>query len=210
MTSENIIAWLLILSPLIVGASICFSKSEPAVGKVDRLDAWLIAKYDAAREKEGGFNRFVARPLLWLLTRVLDWTEAMPDAYLRSGVRVTAYGYITGLTVYLVAVVTVAALMIFVAFWLLGQFLESGSGGTTYMRRVADPDQSKVPWSNIPVGFALAPFHIRGDCKANDAPSSALPTHGQRARLQVALSSLEPNDDSLAEQRDGLRYAGQL
>ena len=34
---------------LITGAAIYFSKSEPAVARVDRLDAWLIAKYEAAR-----------------------------------------------------------------------------------------------------------------------------------------------------------------
>ncbi len=158
MTSENVIAWLLILAPLIAGALIYFSKSAAAVAKVGRLDAWLVAKYEAARDQDGGFSRFVTRPLLWALTRVLAWTEPMPDAYLRSTARVIAYGYITGLMVYVAAVVTVAALMIFIAFWVLGQFLESGSnsGGTAYARAAEREDD------NLPVARRAGTFYQGG------------------------------------------------
>ncbi|MHB0986402.1 MAG: hypothetical protein ACYC05_12530 [Sulfuricella sp.] len=125
MTSQAIFNWLFVLSPLIAGSTIFFLKSEPAVGKIDRLDAWLIEKYEATRKKDGSFHVYVIQPLLWMLTRVMTKTEPMPNAFLRSGIRVTAYAYITALVIYLLIfavalVLTVVILM--VAFWLIAEF----------------------------------------------------------------------------------------
>ncbi|PIQ13390.1 MAG: hypothetical protein COZ23_05760 [Hydrogenophilales bacterium CG_4_10_14_3_um_filter_58_23] len=147
MTSQDIFNWLFVLSPLIVGSTIFFLKYELAVAKIDRLDAWLIEKYEATRVKDGAFNVYVIQPLLWMLTRVMTKTESMPDAFLRSGIRVTAYAYITALVIYMLIfavalVLTVVFLM--VLFWLIAEFSEQNGAQSSSSEIVTSRERESL------------------------------------------------------------------
>lgn len=139
MTSDAIVAWLLVLSPLIAGSTIYFLKSEPIVEKIDQLDAWLVEKYATTHGKDGKFQTYVIQPLLWALTRVMTKTEHMPDAFLRSGIRIAAYGYITAFALYLLYFAVVVVLTIvafFVICYLIAEFSGNDSGHRSSSERV--------------------------------------------------------------------------
>ena len=150
MNTQTLWSILILGSPLFAGSVVYFGKLQPVVSGTERFNGWLVRKRSEISGKSGYFDRFLAKPLLWCLTKVMQWTDKIEDQFLRCGVRVTSYLYVIAICVYLALVAIYLAIMVTLAiiflafvFWALGQMSSSGvSAGSRSHGRVSEDDDS--------------------------------------------------------------------
>lgn len=119
--------------PVLLGIVVALSKPLVIVNWTDRLGQWGINKR-ANYSWRKGFLSYFLRPFFWGLSKIDQWTSNIKSEFTRSGVRVSAYLYFTGIFAYLAVTVTiliVAVLIVLIAIGIATSLMSEGSGGSS-------------------------------------------------------------------------------
>lgn len=133
---------LLLLFPLLVGATIPVFKLDPAVSLTDRFGAWVVMAREKVAHRAGAFHRYGSKPCLGGLARIKVWTEGISDRYVQSGVRLASYLYFSLIAVYVALFalsvmvgVVIAIVMFAVMLWVLWEAFLGGSRSSQRISR---------------------------------------------------------------------------
>jgi len=129
----------MIVIPAALGAYAAFSKSESAIGHVDRARLWVQQRYAVLQSSPAFWKRHGLRWLLWPVLQLPRWTQPIADRHLQCGARAAGYALsgmlaVSGVVALVSATVMaiVFGLMLMVALWLVSLALggDSDRSGT--------------------------------------------------------------------------------
>lgn len=162
-------------SPLIVGAIVTLAKPVAVVSWVDKLNSWLLEKRTKIAEKTGYVSRYFLMPLLWGLTKIMDWTEKVDNQFLRCGIRITAYLYFMAIMLYLALIATIFIIVIaltVVALWIvlwIWSLLEGGEESPEKGKTPGAPQYAKaIDQERFSLSHVVNPFVGSGMDKLKD------------------------------------------
>lgn len=117
---------ILIFTPLIIGGIIAALNRDNINDITEKVESWVRKTHSNTASKSGWASRFVANPILWLVVKFCDWTDAFTHRGLKNGTRVTATLYLIAAWVYLflaamviLASIAFCALVIYIVFKVL-------------------------------------------------------------------------------------------
>ena len=119
--------------PVLLGIIVALAKPLVIVNWTDRLGQWGTTKRTNYSGRKGFLSYFL-RPFFWGLSKIDQWTRNIKSEFTRSGVRVSAYMYFTGIFAYLAVTVTfliVAALVVLIAIGIATSLMSEGGGSSS-------------------------------------------------------------------------------
>jgi hypothetical protein len=131
---STLITLIILGFPAIIGAAVYFFKYDKAVSWVESVNDWFLRKKESVSQKSGGVSRWFFRPVLWVLAKIMEWTEQTQDQYLRTAIRIASYLYFIGIALYISISIVVGIAILIITFWIIGELL-AGDSGTTYTTR---------------------------------------------------------------------------
>ncbi len=144
----SVLVWWQALIPVIVGALVIAINGERAPDWMVRATAWADRRAEAARGSSGKFNRFFARPTLWVYERLRREADGLSSAVLQNGARAAALTFAFCLAFLIVctfiALVYVAVVLaaILALFWFVLAVVASEYGGSRCSTSVSTPSWS--------------------------------------------------------------------
>lgn len=144
---NDLLTVIVALAPLGAAMFVWIRKHEPLVLAVDRVDAAIASHLHHCQDAEEFLARYVVRPLLSPLKAIGDATASIEDAYLKSAVRLVAWGYFALAIAWLVSLLpyVLIALVVVVLFLAAVQNLMNGSGGSRPIYYGSDPKDDAPP-----------------------------------------------------------------
>lgn len=135
------ILWWQVLAPIMVGALVIAISGATAPPWLTNARAWLDRRGATSIGSTGKFDRFFARPVLWVYERLRQRADAVPELVLRTGAQAAAVAFAVcfaflivcgfiALVYVAVVVALIGAVLWFVAAVIAPEALRtSGSGG---------------------------------------------------------------------------------
>jgi len=121
---------LLGLSPLVLGGVIAAANQDGINNITESIETGIRRRQESVSQRGGWFYRFVLNPILLILVKFSDITDAFSHRGLKNGTRVAATFYFVGAWIYLmtIAFAFIAGIVItlFIAYYLI-QYLNSRS-----------------------------------------------------------------------------------
>ena len=119
---DRVVFWMFMLSPLLLTVLVQQLKWNRAVTASDAIGGWIGHSEIKAAQQSGYFASFVKYPFLWSANKLYALSSKINNQFLKAGVRLAFFIYLTGLTVYLVFMVTIYAIafaIIVGVFWII-------------------------------------------------------------------------------------------
>lgn len=114
---------ILLLSPLVIGGIIAAINSDGTNNATENAESWTRKTQSKTSLSNSKFSRYIANPILWLIVKFCDWTDAFTHRGLKNGTRVAATLYLVAAwcfilyAAFMIAVVLViAAVILYVVF----------------------------------------------------------------------------------------------
>jgi hypothetical protein len=130
---------LLLFFPLILGAIVFLARIGKPVSWNERLHSLTVRTREANAGKSNFLHRRFLGPLLFGLSKALQWPDGIKDPYLRSGIRISASLYFIGLMAYISLSILIVIVLLGIALSIATFALDSEDGDpvktTSYAKR---------------------------------------------------------------------------
>ena len=112
MDTVSLLILIVLFSPLLTGIYVAFFESAAGVTYAEKIESFLIDKYESFRATNGFLHKYILSALVWPFCWLASMTLRIQDEYLRAGIGFIAFGYMALIELSLVGFVFYVALVI--------------------------------------------------------------------------------------------------